>query len=177
MRDRRSIGRPTRTIEFEFPSLDSWDAYTAEVAEFFSVLASDFPDLYIPDKIEELREEGDYAAWASVTACIFQVKPFRDKIKSIVMKYLDPYIEGVSDYCACPKTNYWMNRNLGMEHAFYMFTAVVAVEDWLKKKSKSILQKVWKVTPSRSSLTLAKRQESQFGASRSGRSSEPGFSF
>jgi hypothetical protein len=160
VRDRQT--RALYTVEFDFPTLDDWDDYQTECAKFFGMIGSDFPDIALPDDVRAAIESGDYKLWAAVVSSAFRVKVFRDLVRNILFRYLDPYVIGLQPAGEAhdpDRHRAWVSRNLNMNQCVHAFAMVLAIDDSLKKNGRAALERIFHlVTSPRSSASLPARQ-------------------
>jgi hypothetical protein len=130
-----------RQIECRFPVLGKWDKYTGEMAELFILLSQKLAHLQIPDDYKEILEKANdkLGMWALLSAAVLKRTKLRDKVVRIFFKYLRPTSNGT-------KVNRrWLMNNAPFDAVYRMFVAILSIDAWVKKKSTSILETVFKL--------------------------------
>jgi len=124
-----------KTIYIRFPTWGQWDNYVTEVAKLLMILGQTTQDIQIPemDKVDQ----GEFYNWAKLSSVVLRYKACRELVDTIFFTYLRPEIDPMEyktdDHQV--ERNQWLRDNLNMAHIFQMFTSILYIDDWFKKKA------------------------------------------
>lgn len=156
-------------IFFRFPTLNKWDFYVSDTAKLLIMLAQTAGDIELN---MDLVPEEHFQDWAYIIAQSLNYKKCSDLIVKIITEYLRPEIilpdnVSIDDHIESPSS--WLMSHMDMSQIFYLFVAILHIDEWLKKKSAEIVRKIFpKLITAFSRDTLPKNSTSPFQTSKPG---------
>src|SRR3990172_10992425 len=162
-----------KTIYIRFPTYGNWDAFVTDTAQLLLILGQTTQNLNIPE-LDHIDEK-EFYNWAKLTSIVLRYKACRSLVEKIFFDYLRPEIEGLQfpkfpvredeyitdddwrEQCENSYRIEWLRKHLNTAHVFQMFTSILYIEDWFKKKAILHLTATFpELTPQYSRDTLPK---------------------
>lgn len=131
-----------KTVYIRFPVYGLWDSYVTDVAQLLMILGQTTENLQIPEL--EIVDDREFYNWAKLSSIALRYKVCRELIDKIFFTYLRPEVEleypktpedKIEDEYRQEYRNDWLRFHLNTAHIFQMFTSILYIDIWFKKKA------------------------------------------
>lgn len=147
-------------ILVRFPKFKDWDNYVRDLGRLMLLMASTASDIQASDiatmynkSIED--KDGKFEVWAALSGAALRGKKVTKLVKKIFFSYLQPTVPGIPHR----KVKKYILDNVEIDIILKLYTSILHVEDWIKKKAKSVLKTTFPAAmPSPSKPTSEKKQ-------------------
>jgi hypothetical protein len=125
-----------KQLKYRFPRWGKWNEYAQNVYELLTTLSITTGDIEI-NNIADFDQD-KFSNWSALLCIALQFKKVQNLVDKIFFTYLDPRIEGME----CNNMQKWCKENLGFDLPVKIFIAILHINDWYQKKTKSELMKI-----------------------------------
>ena len=115
-----------------FPTYGDWDFFIEDLSKLMILISRTGGDIEIHS---DIVSEEYFEKWAYILSQVLLFKECKELIEKIFFTYLRPEVEGLEE-----DIKEWMRSNVEAHFLFYMFTTIMQVEYWFKKKALSAVE-------------------------------------
>lgn len=148
-------------ILVRFPRFKDWDNYVKDLGRLMLLMASTAADIQASDiskmyneSIE--KEDGKFEVWAALSGAALRGKKVTKLVTKIFFSYLQPTVPTIPQR----QVKKYILNNVEIDIILKLYTSILHVEDWVKKKAQSVIKKTFpQATQSPSKVTSEKKQD------------------
>jgi hypothetical protein len=141
-----------KDVLMQFPSYGDWDFYVQDLGRLMIILSQTVGDIELN---ANLVPEEHFRDWSYIVGEALKYKQCRELIEKIFLQYLKPIVEDEED------SEKYLRKYMSIMHLYYIFQAIINIEDWIKKKASEIIKETFQVQTGSSLTPISQKNTTQ----------------